>query len=78
MPYTDAELLTQWQTARDRIVLALTTGNSKVRYRIGNTEVEYEATERLLNLANSEIARLTNAGNVSRGRHRNYIRFQRH
>jgi hypothetical protein len=74
MAYTDAELLTQWQAARDRIALALATGTPIVEYTIGSTNVVREPTKDLYNLAVAEVARLTAAGQVGFGRHRNYLR----
>lgn len=77
MARTDAERLEFYLELRDTLDDALAGGVPKVRYRIGNTEVEREPTTAWLKQVEEIISRLTAATNVSRGRHRNLIRFQR-
>lgn len=74
---TDAELLEQWQTARDRIAAALATGTPIVEYHVGSRRVRREATKEMYDLAVAEVARLTTATAVTSGPARNYARLSR-
>ena len=76
MPYTDAELLTQWQTARDRIVDAIAAGDPVVEYQIGSRRVRRSDPASLLDMVEAQIARYT--GSTSTGGGRNLVQFKRY
>ena len=74
MAYSDSELLTQWQAARDRIVDAIVLGDPVVEYQIGSRRVRREATSSLLALVDEQIAKYTSSSNASA---RNLVRLKR-
>lgn len=78
MARTDAERLELYLTLRDQIDDALLAGSASapaiIRYRIGNREVQREATKDWLAEVEAVIARLTVSTTAASGPARNYAR----
>lgn len=78
MALTNAEILEQYKLARDAVLGAIADGAPVVRYRIGNREVQKDATHSLLESLEEMIDKYEGKDNVAtHGRAKTLARFRR-